>query len=85
MTEKAAIDRFEEKMVVLIIGEGEAERQVIVPKKSLPRGVREGTWLQVEMDADRVVSAVIDTEETMRAKQRILDKLERLRRGEHLE
>jgi hypothetical protein len=85
MTEKASIDRFESSQAILVIGEGDVLRHVDVPKKSLPKGAKPGTWLQVEMDGDTLVSAVIDAEETARAKQRIMEKLERLRRGEQLE
>lgn len=82
MIEKAVIDRFEEDQAVLLIGD--QERKLVVPRKSLPRGVKEGHWLRVEMDGERLVSAAIDEEETAKVKQRIAEKLERLRRGEHL-
>ena len=82
MIEKAVIDRFEEDMAVLLVGE--KERQVVIPRKSLPAGVKEGHWLKVELDGEKLVSAGIDNEETAEVKQRIADKLERLRRGEHL-
>jgi hypothetical protein len=85
MTKKGVIDRFEGSIAVLTVGEGETTRTVNVPKKALPKRVKEGTWLQVELDGDRVVSATVDEEETARARQRIMEKLERLRRGEHLE
>jgi len=41
--------------------------------------------LQVEVEDDRLISAVVDEEETANVKQRIAEKLARLRRGEHLE
>jgi len=37
----------------------------------------------VDIEDGKVLSAIIDEEETARAKQRIAEKLERLRRGEH--
>ena len=80
---KAVIDRFEEELAVLLLGDG--DEMLVVPRLSLPCGVREGQWLQVEVQDGVVVSAVIDEEETDGAKQRIAEKLERLRRGEHLE
>ncbi len=83
MIEKAVIDRFEEGQAVLLVGD--QERKMVVPRKSLPRGVKEGHWLRVEVDREKLVSAVIDEEETAKVKQRIAEKLERLRRGEHLE
>jgi hypothetical protein len=84
MTEKASIDRFEGSQAVLVIGEGDALRHVDVPKKALPKGAKPGTWLQVEMDGDKLVSAVIDAEETARARARIQEKLNRLRSGDYL-
>lgn len=83
MKEKAVIDRFEDGWAVLLVGEN--ERRLEVPRKALPRGAREGHWLQVEMEGDRLLSADIDREETERARQRIREKLDRLRRGEHLQ
>jgi hypothetical protein len=82
MIEKAVIDRFEGDVAVLLVGD--KERQVVVPRKSLPAGVKEGHWLKVELDGDNLVSAVIDAEETAKMKQRIAGKLEQLRRGDHL-
>ncbi len=80
--QKAVIDRFEEGFAVLLIGEDGSQR-LNVSRKQLPKGVREGTWLRVELEGEELRSAEIDHEETERAKQRIMEKLERLRRGEH--
>ena len=82
MIEKAVIDRFEEDKAVLLVGD--QERKLVVPRKSLPRGVKEGHWLKVEITGDKLLSALIDEQETARARQRITEKLERLRRGEHM-
>lgn len=79
---KAVVDRLENGCAVLLIGD--EERKLNVPSESLPNGSREGQWLQVELEGDRLVSVEIDMEETARAKQRIMEKLERLRKGEHL-
>jgi hypothetical protein len=79
---KAVIDRFEGKFAVLIVGEDEQHLNVL--KELLPRLSKEGSWLQVEIQNGEVISAVIDEEETANAKQRIADKLARLRRGDHL-
>ena len=82
MLHKAVIDRFEEDQAVLLVGD--QERKLIVPRKSLPRGSKEGHWLKLELDGDRLVNALIDQEETSKARQRIAGKLARLRKGEHL-
>ncbi len=82
MKEQAVLDRFEGEMAVLLVGE--QERQLHVPRKSLPRETREGTWLLVELDGDHLKSVQIDPEETERARRRIAEKLDRLRRDDHL-
>ncbi len=79
---KAVIDRFENGHAVLLVGD--EGRRLSVPRKALPRGAREGSWLKVDVEGDQLVSATIDHEETAAARQRIADKLDRLRRGEHL-
>jgi hypothetical protein len=79
---KSVIDRFEGEFAVLIVGEG--EQRINVLKKLLPEQSREGCWLQVEIQNGEVISAVPDEEETAKAKQRIAEKLARLRRGDHL-
>lgn len=83
MIEKAVIDRFEEDMAVLLVGE--KERKVIAPRKNLPAGAKEGHWLKIEFDGEKLVNAIIDDEETSKVKERIAQKLERLRQGKHLE
>ncbi len=82
MKEKAVIDRFEGELAVLLVGD--KERKLVVGKDCLPAGVKEGQWLKVTLDKDKVTGAEINEEETDKVKERIADKLERLRRGEHL-
>ena len=79
MITKAVIDHFEGELAVLLLGDN--DERLVAPRKSLPCGAGEGQWLQVDVEDGVVVSAVIDEEETARAKQRIAEKLERLRRG----
>lgn len=81
MRQKAVIDRFEEDQAVLLVGD--KERKLVVPRQSLPKGAKEGHWLKVELEGNNLVSAAIDQEETAKAKQRIAEKLARLRKGEH--
>jgi hypothetical protein len=82
MIEKAVIDRFEGTLAVLLVGE--KSRRVNVPKQLLPKRAKEGTWLKVVFDGSEILKIEIDPEETEKAKKRIADKLERLRRGDHL-
>ena len=82
---KAVIDRFEGNWAVLLLGDD--EKPVSVPKKSLPRRVQAGQWLNVQLagqEGDEVVSAKVDPEETDRMKKRIMDKLALLRSGAYL-
>ncbi len=80
--EKASIDRFEGEWAVLLVGE--VGRVVNVRRAILPKRVREGQWLSIELVDDEVVSAKVDREETERVQKRIDEKLAKLRRGEHL-
>ena len=80
--ETAVIDRFEGDSAVLLVGE---ERQVVdVPRDALPMGAREGMWLKVEIDNGMLKRVELDEDATDAARQRIQEKLDRLRRGEHL-
>jgi hypothetical protein len=80
--EHAVIDRFEGNLAVLLVGDD--QHQVDVAKAQLPSKAREGHHLQIELKGNQVIHARIDEEATQRARQRIEDKLNRLRRGEHL-
>ena len=79
---KAVIDRFEAEFAILIVGED--ERRMNVLRKLLPKRVKEGQWLQVEILDDQVRNVTIDDQETELARQRIAEKLAALRRGDHL-
>jgi hypothetical protein len=81
MKTKAVIDRFEGDKAVLLVGE--EEDKLIVPRASLPPGVKEGQWLQVDVEDDRILAAALDEDETIKAKKRIAEKLARLRRGQY--
>ena len=79
---RAVIDRFESEFAVLIVGDD--ERRINVLRSLLPKKVKEGQWLQLDIVGDQVQNIVIDAQETERARQRIADKLAALRRGDHL-
>lgn len=76
---KAVIDRFEGDRAVLLLNDG--QEQIIVPRKVLPTEAKQGDWLQIEIKNEKVVTAVIDEEETIRAKQRIAEKLAKMRKS----
>lgn len=74
---KVAIDRFEGMQAVLLVD----EKPLNVLRSLLPEGVKEGDWLEVEFDGERLVSAKVDAEEKERMRIRIAEKLARLRQG----
>lgn len=74
----AVIDRIVDGIhAVLLVGTKETER--IVPRTLLPGETKEGTWLRVQFEGDRLISAVIDTEATKEATHRITSKMDLLR------
>ena len=77
MGAKAVIDRFEGNLAVLLVD----EKPVNVLRKFLPEGVREGDWLEVVFEGEHLLSAKVDVDETEKMKERIADKLARLRNG----
>ena len=76
--ERAVIDRFEGKRAILLLGDPESE--LVVQRTDLPDGASEGVWLRVQRSQGKLVSAVIDTEETERMRRSVADKMARLRR-----
>lgn len=79
--EKAVIDRIVDgKTAVILIGED--ERQHHYPASKLPEGAGEGTWLRVRVESGKIVSIVVDQEETDTVRRRIQDKLDKLRSRE---
>jgi hypothetical protein len=80
--EQAVLDRFEGEIAVLLIGT--AQRPLDVPRSQLPPEAHEGQWLRLELSDGQLVRVEIDLEATEAARARIQEKLERLRRGDHL-
>ena len=81
-TERAVVDRFEGRYAVLLVGD--EGRPLDVLRRQLPRKAREGHWLQIELREGAIVRVVVDEAATEAARRRIQEKLERLRRGDHL-
>ena len=82
MKTNAVLDRFEGNQAVLLVGDD--EERLVVDRAALPKGVREGHWLKISVEHGRLMSAEIDEKETEAARARIAEKLESLRRGDHL-
>ena len=78
---KAVIDRFEGEYAILIVGDD--EQRLNVPRKLLPLNAREGHWLQLDIQDGKASNIKIDEKETDQAKQRIAEKLARLRKGDY--
>lgn len=79
MEEQAVLDRVVDgEHAVLLVGG--RERELVVPAAELPLETRPGSWLRVTTSEDGRVTIVTDAEATERAKARIRDKMDRLRR-----
>jgi hypothetical protein len=65
---KAVIDRFEEDYAVVLFGNDEIK--VDIPKKLLPEGAQERSWLTVSFE--------LDQEGTLAQKKKITDLLDKL-------
>jgi Protein of unknown function (DUF3006) len=77
--ERAVLDRIVDgAFAVLLVGEAEEER--IVPVDRLPPGATPGSRLQVRFEEDILRWAELDAGDTEQARNRIAEKLERLRR-----
>ena len=79
MEARAVVDRIEDgARAVLLVGRDEQEW--IVPVTSLPAGAGAGSWLRVRIEGDALARITLDVDETERVRQRIAEKLARLRR-----
>lgn len=78
---KAVIDRFEGDLVVLILADD--DQRLNVPRKLLPPKAKEGSWLQLDLVGGQPRNITLDEKETEAARQRIADKLARLRKGDY--
>jgi hypothetical protein len=78
---KAVIDRFEGDFAILIVGD--EDQHLNVPRKLLPKKSKEGSWLQLDIVGGQPRNITLDEQETEKARQRIVEKLARLRRGDY--
>lgn len=69
MNVKAVIDRFEGDFAVVLFGDEEIKADI--PRKLLPKGAREGSWLRVHFE--------LDPEGEKRQREKIEGLLNRLR------
>jgi hypothetical protein len=79
MFKKAVIDRFEGGIAVVVLEEN--QKVINYPKKDLPKDAKEGDWLLVEVQYEKIMKIVLDTQSKEEARQRIARKLAKLRQG----
>ncbi len=78
MNKKAVIENISGENAILLVGEKEEE--VVVSIKALPEGAVVGDWTNVKIKDGEVVEMSVDKEETKAVKERILRKMEELRK-----
>ena len=82
--QSAVIDRYEGDFAVVFFSD-DPETPVDIARHHLPRRKpKEGTYLKIERRGDEIIQITVDREATKAARQRIQEKLARLRRGDHL-
>ncbi len=67
---KAVIDRFEGEFAIVLVGDEEIK--VDVPKKLLPKGAKEGSWLKISFE--------LDPEGTEKQKEKVSNLLDKLKK-----
>jgi hypothetical protein len=78
---KAVIDRFEGDYAILIVGDD--EKRLNIPREQLPKGAKEGSWLQLDIVGNQPRNIILDDQANETARKRIAEKLNRLRRGDY--
>ena len=79
---KGVIDRFEGEFAIVIL---ESDEVINVLRQQLPSNIIEGSHVKVFFDDKQGIQAIeLDQVGTESANQRIQEKLERLRRNEHV-
>jgi hypothetical protein len=76
---KAAVDRFEGDMAILVFADGLTT--LPISKDVLPQGIKEGDWVRLNKDINGEISNItLDAEATKNMEARISDKLAELRK-----
>ncbi|MGC4113967.1 MAG: DUF3006 domain-containing protein [Myxococcales bacterium] len=66
---QGAIDRFEGKYAVIDFGDARGPMNIL--KSKLPKGVKEGQWLDLELKGDKLVKAKVNQTKTDEMKKEI--------------
>ncbi len=77
MAKKAVIDRYEGDYAVIVFEEN--DKKINYPKNNLPKGSKEGDWLLIDFQGDKIIKVSLDYQSKEDAKKRIAEKLEKLR------
>ena len=80
--QKAVLDRFEGQWAVFILED--TSEVVSYPRSKLASEISEGDYVLLLIEGDSIQDIVQDKDSTEAARKRIEQKLERLRRGDHL-
>lgn len=77
---KAVVEKITMDFITLLAGD--EEKELIVPAEdlTLPDGLKEGDWLEIEITGDNVHIIGINEEETLHVKKRIQEKMDLLRK-----
>lgn len=80
MNTKAVIEKITENNLVLLVGEKEDE--ILLSKDQIPPSIKYavGDWLDIRMQGDNIEVLNVDQEETDKVKERIQEKMDRLRK-----
>jgi hypothetical protein len=77
---RAVVDRIEGALAVLLVGEQEHEVHLSVA--DLPEGAAAGAWVHLEMAEGTVTCTARDEAGEAEARQRVDDRLDRIRRNQ---
>lgn len=77
----ASLDRFEEEFAVAYSDDG---TKFDIPKELVPEGGAQGARVRLFLKEGKVVMVRVDRKEARSLDEKIREKLERLKRGDHL-
>lgn len=80
---RASLDRFEDNDFAVIYADD--GRKFDLPRELIPTDAREGDRLRIYLQDSKVIKARVDHKDTEELERKIKEKLEQLKRNEHLE
>ncbi|PYZ91941.1 hypothetical protein CR194_17215 [Salipaludibacillus keqinensis] len=79
MNTLGVIDRMEDNQYAVILAETEG-KEFVVNRGELPDGAKEGTWLHLILENEKVINMTIDHDKTMAQKTKIKNQLARIKK-----